>query len=327
LEVLAELKERARARCPRIVFAEGDDPTIVKAALRVLADGIARPILVRTTAAGPLPADAAGIEAVDPRASRQRAAYARSYAERESFPERPAAHLLKNPVNFAAAMAGSGDADGLVAGFTYGTAAVIIASRMFIGMRDGVSTPSSFFLMDVPGWSGPEGRLLIFADCAVNPNPTAEELADIALSTAASARALLGWIPRVAMLSFSTRGSASHPDVDKVVAALQIAREREPALTIDGEMQVDAALIPAVAEKKMDGEGAVGGRANILVFPDLDAGNIAYKLVQRLASAAAYGPVFQGFRRPVSDLSKGASIDDIVGATIIVAALSEPAPA
>jgi phosphate acetyltransferase len=197
---------------------------------------------------------------------------------------------------------------------------VILASQMFIGMREGILTPSSFFLMAVPDWKGSEGGLLVFADCAVNPNPTAKELADIAVSTAASVRELLDWVPRIAMLSFSTRGSASHPDADKVLEALKLVREREPDLAIDGEMQADAALVPSVAAKKMGNTGLVAGRANVLIFPDLDAGNIAYKLVQRLARADAYGPVFQGFRRPVSDLSKGASIDDIVGATILVAA-------
>lgn len=316
---LALLTSKARSRRARIVFPEGDDDTIVEAARRVAADGIARAIILRTAGAGPLPAGDA-IDVVDPGTSPKRAEYAQLYAAREGYPEAPTAHLLEKPVDFAAAMVGAGDADGMVAGFTCGTAAVILASQMFIGLREGVTTASSFFLMAVPGWKGEEGDLLVFADCAVNRNPSPGQLADIATATADSVRELLGWVPRVAMLSFSTRGSASHPDVDKVVEALRIARERQPTLAIDGEMQVDAALVPAVAVKKMTERGPVAGRANVLIFPDLDAGNMAYKLVQRLAGAAAYGPVLQGFRRPVSDLSKGATIDEIVGAATLVAA-------
>jgi phosphate acetyltransferase len=175
-----------------------------------------------------------------------------------------------------------------------------------------ISTPSVFFLMEIPGFEGEEGNLLIFADAALNPNPTPDQLADIAISSARSARKLLGWEPRIAFLSFSTKGSAMHPDVDKVVEAVRIAREHEPDVLIDGELQADAAIIPEVARKKTDGTSSVAGRANILIFPDLDAGNIGYKLVQRLAKGAAYGPFLQGFR-PVSDLSRGAVVGDIIG--------------
>ena len=207
----------------------------------------------------------------------------------------------------------------MVAGIAHPTEEVIMASELIIGLQPGIGLASSFFLMEIPGFRGGEDGRIIFADPAVNPDPDQQQLADIALSTAQSARALLGWEPRVAMLSFSTRGSASHPMVDKVVEATALARRKAPDLLIEGEIQADAALVEAVARRKMGSESLVAGRANILISPDLNAANISAKLVQRLAGANGYGPVLQGFARPVSDLSRGATAEDVVGAALMVA--------
>ena len=318
MDFITEMKTKAQQQKRSVVFPESDDDRILNTCKTLLEEGIAQPILIGEShviksRADEIGLDLAGIEVFDNRDQGLIDELSADYDYSCGLSENAAKRLLKEPVYFAARMVKLGRADTMVAGLRYTTGEVVLASQSMIGMEEGIQTPSSLFLMRIPDYDGPEGEYLIFADGGVCPSPTPEELADIAKMTARTAKRLLGWGPRVAMISFSTKGSAVHPAVDHVLEALRIARECDPELLIDGELQVDAAIVPEVAARKVEESSSVAGRANILIFPDLDAANAAYKLVQRLAKADAYGPFLQGFAKSVSDLSRGSTVEDIIG--------------
>src|SRR5215467_7803885 len=326
MEFLDRLFDIARRRNRKIVLPEGDDPRIVAAAARLRDQYLARPVLLGDP--GTLRAIATdnnvsldGIEIIDARSDARVENYGAAVAKiRESMTPAMAARLVAKPLYFGGMMVQQGDADVMVAGCANPTRRVIEAGLMTAGLADGIALPSSYFMMVVPDFLRQGPKPFIFADCAVNADPSPSELADIAIASARSAHALLDETPRVAMLSFSTKSSAQHARVDKVREALQLVRQREPSLAVDGEFQADAALVPDVAQKKVKENSAVAGQANVLIFPDLDSGNIAYKLTHWLGGAQAIGPFLQGFAKPISDLSRGASVEDIVTTCAVVAA-------
>ena len=323
MSVINVFREKVRAKQLSVVLPEGSDERIIKAARILKDEDIAQPIVLGK----PEKLEAAiekagvsldGIKTINPREGDKLDAYVERYISgRDDITAGIAKRLLAKPVFYSAMMVACGDADTAVGGVAHATSTIIQAGTLTVGLMTGIKTASSYFLMVIPEFLGEKDKLFIYADCAVNIDPTAEQLADIALASAQSAGKILGTEPRVAMLSFSTRGSASSPSVDKVKKALEIARAHSPKLAIDGEFQADSAIVPAVAARKVKDQSNVAGKANVLIFPDLDSGNIAYKLTQYMANAQAIGPFLQGFAKPIADLSRGASVEDIVSTAIL----------
>lgn len=324
MKLLERVIKNAQEYQKRIVLPEGTEPRTLRATEIILKDNIARIILLGNPGEIAKVAEEIGVNIkgaiiVDPKTDSRRSAYADVMVEirkSKGLTKEQALDMLNDPLVFAPVMIKCGDADGEIAGAINATGDVLRPAFQFVKTLPGVSVVSGAFIMFVNDPHFGHDGILMFADCAVMPDPDERQLAEIAVTTAKTARAIVGMEPRIAMLSFSTKGSASHPLVDKVANATKIAKEMDGSLKIDGEMQLDAALMPEVAKLKAP-DSEVAGRANVLVFPGLEAANIGYKLVQRLAGAEAIGPILQGMAAPINDLSRGCSVSDIVNLVAI----------
>ncbi|MCH5160875.1 MAG: phosphate acetyltransferase [Clostridiales bacterium] len=323
-DLLNSVREKAKKLQKTIVLAEGEEPRVITAAAKIQKEGIAKVVLIGNPAViAKKCADVKldGVKIIDI-ATVDKEPYAETLYElrkARGIDMDTARKLASDPLYFGVLMVKRGEADGMVAGSVNATGDVLRPALQIIKTAPGIKTVSSCFIMvlDKNSKYGENG-VLVFGDCAVNPNPDAQQLADIAVASAGSAKAIAGISPKVALLSFSTKGSAKHELVDKVTAALEIVKANHPEIQVDGELQADAALVPTVAELKAPGS-TVAGHANVLIFPDLQAGNIGYKLVQRLAGAEAIGPICQGFNKPVNDLSRGCSSEDVVNVVAMTA--------
>ena len=321
------IKEKARSDRKTIVLPETNDKRTLIAASHIIEEGIANIIMVGNEekimdGAGWLEVDLTGVRVIDPTKCEKLDEYVQLLYETRKHkgmtPEKARQILLTDNRTFGVILVKAHDAVGMVAGACHATADTLRPALQILKTAPGVKLVSGFFILDVPNCEYGEHGTFLFADCGLNQDPTAEELAAIADTSAKSFKTLVGAKPIIAMLSHSTKGSAKHPLVDKVVKAVEIAHEQYPGLTLDGELQTDAAIVPSVAKSKAPGS-EVAGKANVLIFPNLDCGNIGYKLVQRLAKAEAYGPMLQGIAKPVNDLSRGCSWEDIVGVVALTA--------
>lgn len=316
----------ARTNPKRIAFPEATEEKILKAAKAAMDAGAIRAVLVGDTdeirkAASEASVDISGMEIVDNTDEGARAESASLYLRYSTLlSESSVKRKGRDPMNYAFIQEAIGKVDAVFAGLSHTTGEVILAAQTFIGLKEGISTVSSMGIIDVPGFEGPYGSLMPFADAAVCVDPTPEELADIAISTCDTVKSLLGWIPRCALLSFSSDGSAEHGFVDRIRDAVGIANMKRPDLYIDGEFQLDSALLPATAAKKVRRPSEVAGKANVIVFPDINAGNIGVKIIQIFAKGDCYGPMLQGFRKPVSDCSRSAPVSELTGNIIMLSA-------
>ena len=324
MDLLEEIREKAKKSPKRIVLPEGEEERTIKATSEILKEDIAEIILLGKETkikdkAQSLKVDIGKVRIIEPEKSEKLNDYVNTYCEirkEKGISKDEALSVMKEPLFYGTMMVKKGEADGSVSGAVHTTAETIGPALQIIKTAIGVKKASSSFLMILKDEKFGENGTLIFADCAILPNPNEEELADIAIASARTAKDLMGCEPRVAMLSFSTKGSASHKLVDKVVKATEIVKKKAPGLLVDGELQADAALIPKVASQKTL-KSSIAGKANVLIFPDLNSANIGYKLVQRLAGAQAIGPILQGLAKPVNDLSRGCSVEDIVNLVAI----------
>lgn len=321
---IEQLIDQAKENPKSIVFPESDHEKVLLAARKVTDLGIAHPILIGKeeeiqALADQIGVSTEGFQFIDHLEEGRIEKLIEKYLQKsQEFSEKALNRKLKQALNFAAALVRVDECDCLAAGINHTTGEVILASQMFIGMQEGIETISSLGIVEAPGFEGPEGNLLAISDCAVCQNPNASELADIACATSDTMKSLLGWDTKAALLCFSTDGSGEHEITQKVVEAVKLANERRPDLAIDGEFQLDAAINPAVAAKKVKRESKVAGKANILIFPDLNAGNIGVKLIQTFGKAMAHGPLLQGFAKPVTDFSRSAPVDEIVGNLVML---------
>lgn len=318
MEFIEKMKAKARENIKTIVLPEAEDIRVQDAARKIKNEGFANVILIGNKEK----IDVAGVEIIKPLTSDKFTEYVEAFYELrkgKGMTLEKANEVLKNPIYFGTMMVKMGDADGLVAGSICSTADTLRPALQILKTAPNTKLVSSFFLMDVPNTDYGENGMFLFSDCGLNTNPNAEELSEIAISSAESWKELIGTSPKVSMLSYSTHGSAPLTELtSKVIEATKLVKEKDESLLVDGELQLDASIIPSVANQKAP-KSEIAGKANILIFPDLNAGNIGYKLVQRLAKAEAYGPITQGIKKPVNDLSRGCSSDDIVGVVAITA--------